>query len=63
MNEQHLQLVKGRLPQKRQGEVPDVTTYYMYLKEALEQGIINKVTVSDTNKQWIELTDEGMLPF
>ena len=43
--------------------VPDVTTYYMYLKEALEQGIINKVTVSDTNKQWIELTDEGMLPF
>lgn len=44
-------------------EVPDVTTYYMYLKEALEQGIINKVTVSDTNKQWIELTDEGMLPF
>ena len=44
-------------------EVPDVTTYYMYLKEALEQGIINKVTESDTNKQWIELTDEGMLPF
>ena len=44
-------------------EVPDVTTYYMYLKEALEQGLINKVTESDTNKQWIELTDEGMLPF
>ena len=44
-------------------EVPDVTTYYMYLKEALEQGIINKVTEPDTNKQWIELTDEGMLPF
>ena len=44
-------------------EVPDVSTYYMYLKEALEQGIINKVTESDTNKQWIELTDEGMLPF
>ena len=44
-------------------EVPDVTTYYMYLKEALEQGVINKVTESDTNKQWIELTDEGMLPF
>ena len=44
-------------------EVPDVSTYYMYLKEALEQGIINKVTEPDTNKQWIELTDEGMLPF
>ena len=63
MNEQHLQLVKGSLPQKRQGEVPDVTTYYMYLKEAEELGIINKMTASDTNKQWIELTDEGMLPF
>ena len=43
--------------------VPDVTTYYKYLKEAEELGIINKMTASDTNKQWIELTDEGMLPF
>ena len=43
--------------------VPDVTTYYKYLKEAQELGIINKMTASDTNKQWIELTDEGVLPF
>ena len=43
--------------------VPDVTTYYRYLKEAEELGIINKMTASDTNKQWIELTDEGVLPF
>ena len=43
--------------------VPDVTTYYKYLKEAQELGIINKMTASDTNKQWIELTNEGVLPF
>lgn len=43
--------------------VPDVTTYYKYMKEALELGIINKMTSPDTNKQWIELTEEGMLPF
>lgn len=43
--------------------VPDAPTYYRYLKEALELGIINKENRSGTNEPWIELTDEGMLPF
>ena len=43
--------------------VPDAPTYYRYLKEALELGIISKENRPGTNEPWIELTDEGMLPF
>lgn len=43
--------------------VPDAPTYYKYLKEALEQGIINKGNRPGTSETWIELTEEGMLPF
>lgn len=43
--------------------VADAPTYYKYLKEALSQGIINKMDRPGTNEAWIELTEEGMLPF
>ena len=43
--------------------VADAPTYYKYLKEALSQGIISKTDRPGTNEAWIELTQEGMLPF
>lgn len=42
--------------------VPDAKTYYIYVSEAEEQGIIRKMTHPDTEATWVELLD-NQLPF
>lgn len=43
--------------------VADAKAYYALVAEAEEQGIIRKSTHPETKETWVELTENGMLPF
>jgi hypothetical protein len=43
--------------------VPDAQAYYACVREAERQGIIRKAEHPETRQTWVELCEDGMLPF
>jgi hypothetical protein len=43
--------------------VPDAQAYYACVREAERQGIIRKAEHPETRQAWVELCEDGMLPF